>query len=196
MRDLLHPDCIPPDQDVVFGYNIAHTSKSNARALVAHWLQLGFLEFRKVWRNGKAQDPLPPEERWHMLGDRQDRDADAGQGVDSRASSPAGEMYRWKAPVFGSLGPIVPVTVLNAEGFDKPIRDPDIVDLPDPSDVSPVPMPPHDPGNPQWTPPCVVPNTNWARGQYVRQVVREIGGAEMQAISQASLAMVSCPVSP
>lgn len=194
MRDLLLPECIPPEEDVVFGYNVTHTSKANAKALVVHWIQLGFLEFRKVWRNGKLHDPLPAEDRWHMLGDGVDHDGAERVARDGRVGPAAAGLSTSKMSVFGSRGPMLPVAILNPDGFEKPIRDPDIIAVSDPSDMSPIPMPPHNPANPQWTPPSVVPNTGWARGQYVRQVVREIGGAEMNSITQASLAMVSCPV--
>lgn len=198
MTELLHPDCVPPDQNVVFGYNLAHTSKPNTRAFIEHWIALGFLEFRKIWRNGAMRDPLPVGERWHMLRD-DDNASDSGDvrfhdEIPDAADNGLVLLHQSKAPIFGSKGRILELVVDDPAGFIEPIHDVELPVLEDPGDAGPRPMPAQDPRDPIWTPPCVVPNTSWARGQFVSQFVREVRGGEMQAVQSACLALVRCPV--
>lgn len=212
MVELLHPACIPPDENVAFGYNSSHTSGPNAKAFIEHWLDVGFLEFRKVWQNSRMNDPQPVNERWHMLreddeapcgarqaGPADDEEADEEASASADADADADEHWARSltvtAPKFGSRGPALHLKPWEAVGFMTPIHDDVLLVVEDPGDVTSNPLPPHNPSNPIWTPPCAVPNSAWCRGQYVMQSVKEVRGSEMQAIQNACFALVQCPVS-
>lgn len=198
MKELLHPACIPPDEQVSFGYNLSHCSKANAKALIEHWVEVGFLEFRKVWRNGRLQDPLPVAERWHMLreddslADDPDTLVDDATGHDEVTGEAA--LLTFKPPKFGSKGPLLHLRLDEPAGFLEPIHDNDLCLADDIESSPPLSMPAYDRLHPIWTPPCVVPNTSWCRGQYVLQNSREVRGSEMQSIQNAAFAMVKCTV--
>lgn len=194
MKELLHPDCIPQDESVTFGYNVQHTSKANAEALVSHWVEIGFLEFQKVWRSGGMRPPVPTAERWHMLRDDEKSSQDEPVHSDDEGERDHVELPVIKTGMYGSKGPLLPVTFTNLAGFTEPIRDDELLVLEDPMGRPTASLPVHDPRNPAWTPPCIVPNTSWSRGQYVFQSTNEVRGAEMQAVHQLSLALVQCEV--
>lgn len=198
MEELLNPDCLPPDESVCFGYNLSHTSMGNAKALIEHFKAVGFLEFKKVWTAGKIRDPLEKDERWHMLrpeaSDTETMDCDP-EGTPHENATRSKKSTPVKPPQFGSGGPLLPVTIADPALLSIVVRDSDFQAVDDPPHAVAIDMPLRDPADPAWCPPCAVPSNAWARGQYVYHVVREIGGAEMQAILKASVALVQCPVS-
>ena len=126
MSQMLHPSCVPPDVGVCFGSNLSHISKANARAFLDHWISAGFLEFKKVWRKGCLQDPLPADERWHMLrGDEEPANhpdvmfdegvVDDEDPIDTHQASAA-------RPSFGSKGPLLQLSPGDPLGFTEPIH--------------------------------------------------------------------------
>lgn len=197
MTQLLNPACVPSDPETTFGYNLAHCSKASTKALIEHWMDVGFLEFRKVWRNGKLQEPVPVEERWHMLRDDEDVTGDPDVRLDEDDGITTDEaVLTFKPPMYGSKGPLLLLDIGEAAGFTDPIHDDTLPLFDDVETPPPLSTPTYDPSNPIWTPPCVVPNSSWCRGQYVLQSSREVRGAEMQAIQRASFALVQCNVCP
>ncbi|VDC02223.1 unnamed protein product [Peniophora sp. CBMAI 1063] len=191
---LLHADCIPPAIEVRFGYNNSHTRSEHAKAFINHWTELGFLQFNKIWKNGKICDPLPAEERWHML-----RPADGPDGSDEEerdqegAQPDAQGVLQRKSPSYGSKGAILPVKITNPAGFEEPIRDTDLLDHEEPFDRV-ISWSSREPSAPCWHPPNVVPNASWCRGQYIQQAAREVGGLEMQTVLKAAVALTGCPL--
>ncbi|KZV69448.1 hypothetical protein PENSPDRAFT_665797 [Peniophora sp. CONT] len=189
MESLLNPACLPDDEDICFGYNLSHTSQASAKGLIEHFLKVGFLEFKSVWKNGALRPPLPSDERWHMLREEEDEDETNENSADNptRASIT-------KPPEFGSKGPLLHVPIADPGRLGLLVRDADFFPLDDPPETSATDMPPRDALNPSWCPPCAVPATAWARAQYISQITREVGGAEMQAILKAALAVLQCPL--
>ena len=121
-------------------------------------------------------------------------DVENAEQGDTEYTTDAELVRRSKVPEFGSKGPLLHLLLDHPEGFTEPIHDNELIIRADPTLSPPKPMPAHDPQHPIWTPPCVVPNSAWCRGQYIVQLAKEVRGVEMQAIQNACISLVSLPV--
>lgn len=146
-----------------------------------------------VWRNGAFREKLPYESCWPRMGltnaNAQDDVQAGGIQKDQSTSTVASHGLIH----FGSAGRLLPLPIEDTTLAEVPL-DTSICIADDPGDRWAQDLPPHDASNPVWTPPCIVPNSAWARGQYVYTMGEEVGGYEMGTVLKVCMDLIRCPV--